>query len=88
MKKRRRPILAIINKIQDQFILKNSYRKVWIKLIKKFLPNFYEKENIRKVKHLNNFGFIVLEPIKKEVIKNIREIAEKNYLSWEINKNR
>ena len=77
---KKRPLLALINKIQDKYLLSIKYRRIWIKFIKLFIPFFYDSNHTKNVELLQNNGFVVLNPIKKDIIHKIKKIAETNYL--------
>jgi hypothetical protein len=79
MKKRRRPLLAIINKIQDQY-LPHRFRKIWIRFIKIFLPKYIDKEQNNNVRQLLNNDYLILPQIDADIVGEIKNIAETNLL--------
>ena len=86
---KKRPLLALINKIQDKYLLSIKFRKIWIRFIKLFIPSFYDPIHTKKVYELKKNGYVFLNPIKKDVINQIKKIAETNYLQdpWNMEKN-
>lgn len=80
MRKKRRPILAIINKIQDKY-LPHRFRKIWINYIKIFLPKYFNREQSNNVKKLLNNNYLILPLINAEIVEKIKNIAETNLLN-------
>lgn len=79
MKKRRRPILAILNKIQDKY-LPHRLRKAWISFIKIFLSKYIDPKQNNNVRKLFNNDYLILPPINSEIVDQIKNIAETNLL--------
>ena len=80
LKNKKKPLLAIINKIQDKILLKYKHRKIWIKFIKIFYPKFFDNKYKEDVTILNNNGYLILNKISPEICNQIKKIAEENYL--------
>jgi len=77
---KRKPLIAIINKIQDKLLLKYKYRKLWIKFVKFFLDKFFDHNYKEDVSKLNKDGYLTLNEISPKITNQIKKIAEENYL--------